>query len=341
MTMPGLGQAPQVTPERFFRGLNAFQLTAALKAAVELDIFTAIAEGASTPAEIAKRCQVAERGARILCDYLVIHEFLVKRDGRYSCSPDSAAFLDRRSPMYLGSCADFLTSPSLTEPFRDLAAVVRKGGTTLGDHGTLVEENPAWVEFARPMAPLQILPSELLAGLLAGSSEKCKVLDVAAGHGLFGVALARHNPNAEIYAVDWPNVLEVARENAQKARVSSRLHFIPGDAFKVDLGRDYDIVLLTNFLHHFDPPTVEKFLRRVHAALKPGGRAITLDFVPNEDRVSPALPASFSMIMLGSTPSGDAYTFSEYQRMFGNAGFASSALRALPPTLQSVIVSSK
>lgn len=334
-------QSSMPTPERFFRGVNAFQITAALKAAIELEIFAAIGEGADTPPALAKRCHVAERGARILCDFLVIHEFLAKNESRYACTPDSAAFLDRHSPMYLGACMDFLTSPSLTEPFRDLAAVVRKGGTTLGDHGTLVENNPAWVEFARAMAPMQVLPAELLAGVVNANAGKCKVLDVAAGHGLFGIAMARRNPNAEIYAADWPVVLEVAAENAQKAGVASRVHPIPGDAFKVDLGKDYDVVLLPNFLHHFDPPTVESFLRKVHAVLKPGGRAATLEFIPNEDRISPPVAASFSMIMLGSTPSGDAYTFSEYQRMFRNAGFASSEIHAIPPSIQNVIISVK
>jgi hypothetical protein len=99
--------------------------------------------------------------------------------------------------------------------------------------------------------------------------------------------------------------------------------------------------MLTNFLHHFDPPTCEGLLRKVHAALKPGGRALTLEFVPNEDRISPPIPAAFSMMMLGSTPSGDAYTFAELERMFKNAGFAKSALRPLEATPQTLIISDK
>jgi len=118
-------------------------------------------------------------------------------------------------------------------------------------------------------------------------------------------------------------VLEVAKENALRAGVASRYHTIPGDAFVVDFNGPHDVVLLTNFLHHFDVPTCEKFLRRINAAMVPGGRAVVLDFVPNEDRVSPNMAARFSIIMLGTTPSGDAYPLSEYQRMFRNAGFKS------------------
>ncbi len=146
------------------------------------------------------------------------------------------------------------------------------------------------------------------------------------------------NPNANVTAQDWPNVLSVAIENARAAGITDRFGTIPGSAFDVEFGDGYDVVLLTNFLHHFDPPTCERLLRKVRAALKPGGRALALEFVPNEDRVSPPIPAAFSMIMLGSTPSGNAYTFSELSRMFRNAGFAAAELYPLAPTPQSAVI---
>jgi len=167
------------------------------------------------------------------------------------------------------------------------------------------------------------------------------VLDIAAGHGLFGIALANHNPLAAIVALDWPNVLEVAKENARAAGVADRYSGIPGSAFEADYGTGYDLVLLTNFLHHFDPETCERLLRKVYAALKTSGRAASFEFVPNEDRVSPPVAASFSLMMLGTTPSGDAYTFAELDRMFRNAGFSANELYPLPPTFQQVVISHK
>lgn len=334
-------QTSRPTPARIFQSLNAYQLTAALKAAIELDFFTAIAAGADTASAIASRYHVPERAARILCDYLVVREFLMKSGDRYALAPDAAAFLDRRSPTYIGAAADFITAPFLQDEFRKFTGAVRKGGTLMGTEGSLAPEHPMWVEFARAMAPLQSLSAEMIAKLVGSDSAgECKVLDVAAGHGMFGVVLARHNPNAEIYALDWPAVLEVARENAQKAAVSSRFHTIPGDAFHVDFGSGYDLILLTNFLHHTDPAAIEAFMRKVHGALKPGGRAITLEFIPNDDRVSPPEPASFAIILLPTTPAGDAYTFAEYERMFRSAGFAKNELQVLPTT-HSVIISTK
>ncbi len=330
-------QPKQPTPELIFDTLNAYQRTAALRAAIELKLFTAIGEGASTAAGLAQKLNVPERGARILSDYLVVIGLLTKQNGRYGLTPDTATFLDQRSPAYMGTVSQFINSPGLANNFSDLAAAVRKGGSISG--GTIEPENPVWVEFARAMVPMMAMPAQFMAGVLgAEAGAPWKVLDIAAGHGMFGITLAMRNPNAKIVALDWANVLEVAKENAQKSGVADRYRTLPGSAFEVEFGSDYDVVLLTNFLHHFDVPTNEGLLRKAHAALKPGGRAATLEFVPNEDRVSPPTAAAFSMMMLGSTPSGDAYTFSELDSMFRNAGFSGSQAHPLPGP-QTLIVS--
>lgn len=344
MTAPT--QQPQPpSPLLFFGTANAYQRTQALKAAIELDLFTAIGaagEQGAGVAEIAARISASEKGTRVLSDFLTIMGFLTKKDDRYRLTPDSAMFLDKRSPAYLGGALTFLNSRMLTQHFDDLAATVRKGGTVTSEHGTVGHEDPIWIDFARGMAPLTFMPAQFIAEKLgAKGSTPMKVLDIAAGHGVFGVTIAQHNPKAEITAVDWGSVLQVARENAQKAGVESRWRDVPGSAFEVDFGTGYDVALLTNFLHHFDVPTCEKLLRKVHAALKPGGRAVTLEFVPNDDRVTPPEASMFAMIMLASTPSGDAYTFRELESMARNAGFASSEEHAIPGGIQSVIISTK
>ncbi|HXJ97042.1 MAG TPA: class I SAM-dependent methyltransferase [Terriglobia bacterium] len=335
-------QALPPDPATIFEALNSYQRSAALKAAIELEVFTGIGEGKADVESLAKRCEATERGIRILCDYLTIQGFLGKEDHRYSLTPTSAAFLDRRSPKYLGTIARFMDSPAHIARLQSLASIVRTGGSLIHEDGSADEGNAEWIEFARSIAPMMALPAELVAGLVGASAGvPWKVLDIAAGHGLYGITIARHNPNAEIVAVDWPQVLEVARENAQKAGVSARHRLLPGSAFDVDFGANYDLILLTNFLHHFDPPTNEKLLAKVHRALKPGGRAVTLEFVPNPDRVSPPIAAAFSLIMLSNTKAGDAYAFAELEAMFRNAGFARSELHPLPPTPQSVVMAYK
>jgi ubiquinone/menaquinone biosynthesis C-methylase UbiE len=251
-------------------------------------------------------------------------------------------FLDMRSPAYLGSAIEFISSAALMEGFKNFADVVRKGGTLMTEGGTIAPENPIWVKFARGMAPMMSLPAQLTAKLVDPTADrKLKILDIAAGHGLYGIAFAKNNPQVNVVALDWAKVLEVAKENAQAAGVADRFSTIAGSAFDVDYGSGYDLVLLTNFLHHFDAPTNEALLRKVYAALAEGGRAVTLEFVPNEDRISPPDAAAFSVMMLGGTPAGDAYTFPELERMFANAGFAGSELHQLPPSIQQVVISRK
>ena len=330
------------SPALFLQTVNAFQRTAAIKAAVELDLFSAVAAGDRSVAELARRCGAAERGVRVLCDVLVVMGFLDKREGRYHLTADSAAFLDRRAPGYLGGVTEFLLSPQITAAFSDLAATVRKGGTALAGGGTVEDNNSVWVDFARAMAGMMSMPADVLARLVNGDSTRpLRVLDLAAGHGMFGIALARLNPGARVVALDWPAVLDVARENARAAGVEGRFETIGGSAFDADFATGYDVVLLANFLHHFDASTCETLLRKGRAALADGGRAVALEFVPDPDRVSPPESAMFALTMLATTPAGDAYTFPEYERMFRNAGFARSELHPLPPTMERVVVGYK
>jgi hypothetical protein len=138
--------------------------------------------------------------------------------------------------------------------------------------------------------------------------------------------------------LDWAPVLRVALDNARKAGVQDRYDMLPGSAFEVDFGGPYDAVLLTNFLHHFDVPTCVSLLKKVHAAMRPGGRAATLEFVPNEDRVSPPVPAAFALTMLASTVSGDAYTLSELSSMYRDAGFRDITSHPIPMSPHTVVM---
>ena len=340
--MTGATETSIPSPALFFDVAGRYQDTAVLTTSIELDVFTAIGEGDVTSAALAERCKAAERGMRILCDALVIIGFLTKSENRYALTADSAMFLDRRSHAYLGTIPRFIASVTSRHAFALLTEAVRKGGTALPGEGAMEPENPIWVEFARAMAPMMHLPAEYIAALLDSKAGKpIRVLDIAAGHGVFGITVARHNPNAEVTASDWPSVLEVAKENAQQAGVANRYRLLPGSAFDVNFGTGFDVVLLTGFLHHFDMATCETLLRKVHSALVPRGRAVILDFVPNEDRVTPPATARFSLTMLAMTGAGDAYTFSEYQRMLGNAGFDSVSLHPAPQTPLQIVVGVK
>ena len=213
---------------------------------------------------------------------------------------------------------------------------MRRGGTALDSEGTLAPDHAVWVDSPAPGA-MATMTGELMSSLLdqqGGISGS--VLDVAAGHGMFGITVARHHPDARIVALDWPSVLEVAAENAAAAGwpIARRL---PGSAFEVDSAWGMQSSS-SRFLHHFDPPTCQAFLARVRKALAPGGRAVVVEFVPDDARTGPPEAVAFSLTMLATTPAGDAYTFDEYRRMFLAAGFPEPTLHPLPPTPQAVVM---
>jgi hypothetical protein len=336
-TMPQ-GEAP-LNPGLVFDMVQAHQRTAALVAATDLDVFRAVGEGPGDAASIARHCSASERGIRILCDFLVINGILAKADGKYKHTPSSAAFLDPNSHACMASVAQFLCRTDVHDSYAQLTDVVRKGRTALPGSGTVEPENPIWVEFAEKMAPMMgPMAGPLGAAVLDGRSGPMRVLDIAAGHGLFGIEIAKQNPQARVTGLDWAQVLKVAVENARKSGVGDRYDLLPGSAFDVDYGGPYDVVLLTNFLHHFDKPTCVGLLKKVHAALKPGGRAATLEFVPNEDRVSPPMPAGFALTMLATTESGDAYTLSELTAMYAEAGFKDIVGRPIPMSPHTIVL---
>jgi hypothetical protein len=335
-------QTAHVTPELFWDTMVAFQRSAVLKTAVELEIFTHIAKGATNASSIADAAGASERGVRILCDSLTVMGFLKKDGVNYSLTDSTATFLDKSSQAYLGSAVEFILSPQQKRGFDDLTGAVKRGGADITGNASMDPDSEMWVTFARAMMPLMFPTAQAVAGHVGLEADRAlKVLDIAAGHGIYGIAVAQRYPKAEVYGADWGNVLKVALENAEKFGVADRYHTIPGNAFDTDFGTGYDVILVPNFLHHFDTAECETFIRKLHSSLADNGKVITVEFVPNEDRVSPPPEAMFSLVMLAATPAGDAYTFAELKAMFENAGFSQNELVALEAMPQHLVISTK
>jgi SAM-dependent methyltransferase len=326
-----------VSPQLFFDAVQSFQKTAALKAAIGLNLFKAICAGDDSVETIASTTGAAPRGVRILCDYLVTLGFLSKSESRFMPTPVTRTFLDPMSPACVASVIDFLAAPEMLSLWLDdPVANVRNGGSP--GLAVISADNPIWEKFARAMVPfMRPLAAEVAARVAAMTPAPLNVLDIAAGHGLFGISVAQAVPGARVTAVDWAGVLRLAQENAAAAGLGVRYQLCPGSAFDVDWGSDYDLVLLPNFLHHFDRATCVSLLRKVRASLAPGGRTLAVEFVPDEDRTGPPTPVLFAFMMLGSTPAGDAYTASELDAMARDAGYAGATCEPLPPTPETLV----
>ncbi len=321
---------PKVNAERILDTLQAFQRTEALRAAIELDLFTALAEGLDEPETLAGRAGASPRGLRALLRYLVTIGLVVKEGDRYAPAPDAARYLDRRSPAYLGDTARFYTAPALREGFADLTEAVRRGGSDPRRIDSMQPEHPVWVDYATAMASVFRGAAESLADLLMPLEPPPRtILDVAAGHGLFGIALLRRLPEAAVTALDWAPVLPVAAAHARAAGVLERFRTHAGSAFDAELRGPYDTVLVANFVHHFPPRRVVELLERLRGALVPGGRIVLVEFVANDDLVTPTAAGRFALTMLATTPGGDAYTFAELSDLLLEAGFDGPVLRPL------------
>jgi ubiquinone/menaquinone biosynthesis C-methylase UbiE len=317
---------------------TAYRKTAALIAAVKLDIFTAIGSETMSLEGLVSKTGASVRGLRILCDYLTVIGLLKKQDSRYLLTHIARSFLDESSPFAMGRSIEFLAAPEMLDLFlSDPAAYVRQGGSS--GLAQVSPDNPIWVRFAKAMMPFAAPAAKRVAAHVSTFSEPpYTVLDIAAGHGLYGIEVAKAFPDTLVTAIDWAEVLTVAKANAEAAAVADRFRMVAGNALDLDWGGDFDLILLANFLHHFDFETCTSLLRKVRANLAAGGQALGVDFVPNEDRVSPPIPVMFAFQMLATTPGGDAYTTSELDTMAKSAGFRGARTRSLAPTPESLII---
>ncbi len=315
----------------------AYQKTAAMKAAIKLDIFTVIGNQCLSVEQISNSTGASSRGVLILCNYLCVIGLLEKNQNLYNLSIEAKRFLDRTSPHCLADIIDFYAAPEVVSLImNDPAFYVVEGGAS--GLTNVSPENPVWVKFAKAMVPFASVTAKRTAAYIVRKGMKPRnVLDVAAGHGLFGIEVAKIVIDALITAIDWPNVLEVASNNARVAVIEERYKTISGNAFEMDWGGKYDLILMANILHHFDQEGCVQMLSKAKESLSVSGSVFVIDIMPNPDRVSPPEQAAFAFLMLATTPRGDAYVCEEYEAMAKEAGLAIVESRRLPPTPQTLM----
>jgi ubiquinone/menaquinone biosynthesis C-methylase UbiE len=312
-----------------FTGLLAYETSAALRSAIEIDLFSAIARGADTPEAIAAFCHASPRGVRILADFLAVNTFLTKHGNQYHLTPETAAYLVRNSPHYKGNLIEFVQAPFLRQQLERLTDWVRAGGANV-PADVLAPEHPMWLAFARVMTSEMVPAAQATAAIIRqlfrknAAPQPQKILDVAAGHGMFGLAFAQTDPACRIVAQDYPQILDITRQNLRPYAVEDRYTYLPGDIRQIDPGAGFDLVLLPNLIHYLDPDSTVQLLKKLRAALKPRGLLAIVEFAPNDDRITPTF-GTFALMLLATTPAGDAYTVNEIISMAAQAGYTQPA----------------
>jgi SAM-dependent methyltransferase len=332
------------TPAEIFDMMLAYKTTALLGTAVELGVFDSLAGGGAGAAEVAGRLGLDERATRLLLNALAAIR-LLESDGRsYALAEGAAAHLVRGRPGYVGDMTKVMSSAWEWDALKRLPEAVRRGGTVLEEHA----ETPGytyWEDFAAFAGAVARPTAEAAARALApwaSARERLHVLDMACGHGLYGFVLACHYPRARVWSLDWPNVLPIAVQGAERLDVADRVSTIAGDMFEVPLGGPYDLVLITNVLHHFSEERGTELLRRASQALVPQGKVVLVGFTVEQGppAADPA-PHLFSILMLVWTFAGEVHPVAAYQRMLWEAGFGDANVHRVPSLPLRVMVADK
>jgi ubiquinone/menaquinone biosynthesis C-methylase UbiE len=287
---------------------------------VQLGIFTHIAAGKQALAEVAQAAGASERGTEMLLDALASLQLLGKHGEKYELTPLSAEYLVRDHPNYLG---DMMQTVRSFEGWNHLAEIVQTGQPLQRVDAKESAESffPALV---RGLHVINTQPARRTAEILgAGTTHKgMNVVDVACGSGIWGIAIAEADTDARITAQDFPGLFETTKGFLKRHKVEDRYDFLPGDLKEVDFGENrYDLALLGNIVHSEGEASSRELFKRLYRALKPGGRIVIIDMIPNDERTGPPFAMIFALNMLVNTDKGGTYTLEEYTHWLNDAGF--------------------
>jgi SAM-dependent methyltransferase len=304
-----------MTPDAIFQALLGYRLSAALRAAVELDYFGALAKGPREAKDVASARGGTARSARMLLDALAAAApaLLGKSGSRYRLTPLSRKYLVPESRSYLGVLMPLYGHRTMWDAFYALPEAVRRGRSVIAADAH-AEGQEFWETFARATYRDAIPKARKMLELLGPLSRPSAVIDLACGSGAYGEVFA--NAGADVTLFDQAHVLRRARR-----LVRARVRWKAGDLFSTPFGGPYDLALASHVFHHFDERACRRLTRKIAASLKPGGRLLIQEFVPDEARAKKAQPLMFALTMLVWTKAGDAYRFSDYRRWLREAGF--------------------
>jgi C-methyltransferase len=308
-------------PPWLWRMFDGARTSATLRSALELDVFAKLDAGPKTPEELAPMIGCPVRSTGMLLEALVALDLLEPVGGpAYHLTQTAARYLVPGKPKYMGGFVRILCNDTMWKAFGNLTAAIRKDGSWLADHAE-TPENHFWEIY--PQAAVSrasdVGPPIVghLHGWLAGKKE-LNVLDLGAGGGLYSYAVLQQIPTARATLVEWANVVPVAEKYAARAKIApDRLRFLIGDLLELDYEGPYDLVLLSQLLHHFDRPTCARVIQKVAGALAPGGKVAIHEFFGDPGSRSGAL---FGMTMLAWTRQGEAYPTRDYKAWIEDAG---------------------
>ena len=322
---------PSATPERLLQFLWAFAPPLAIEAAIRHRIFDVLAKQPLNLPDLAQATGASARGVAALANLLVGLALLTRgEDGRYALTAESDAFLVSDHPGFLGGMFRHVSGQLLPNWLR-LVEIVGSGKPATSVN-VAAEGAPFFAEFVEDIFPLSYPAARALAAHLnlARASGPVSVLDLAAGSGVWGIALAEASRHVSVRAIDWPDVLPVTRHVADRSGVGARLTTVAGDLLEADFGGPHEIATLGQILHSEGVERSRTLLRRTYEALAPGGTIAIAEFLVDADRRGPLSGLIFAVNMLVNTEAGGTFSFEEIAGWLTEAGFKDTRLLAAP-----------
>ena len=321
MTTPTPTQAP-VSPERIQQFAWGYVPPLVLEAAIRNQVFDTLDAGSKTVAEVSHATGASERGLAAIMNVLVGLNFLAKDGhGAYSLTPESETFLVSTKPGFLGGLIRH-GSQHLMPKWLSLNQVV-----ATGQPAAAVNQQEAgtdfFQEFVNDIFPLSYPAAKALARHIAAgdASQPVHVLDLAAGSGVWGIAVAQSSPLVQVTAVDWPGVIPVTQKTVARFGLAEQFSYVEGDLMEANFGSGYNLATLGHILHSEGIERSRALLAKTFAALAPGGTIAIAEFLVNADRTGPVGALFFAVNMLVNTDRGDTYSFEEIADWLTEAGF--------------------
>ena len=312
----------QVTPERLMELGFAYAPPLIISAGVSNKVFDSLEGGAKTAEQVAGQTGASARALRILMNALVGLDLLKKdRNEKYSLTPESAAFLLSNKP---GTHAGFFgtIAPQIISRWLRLSDIVREGRPAVAVNQE-AEGTEFFSQLVENIIPMSYPPAQKLGDhlKLARTRYEIRVLDLAAGSGIWGIALAQKSPRVRVTAVDWAGMIPTAKRTTQKFGVGDRFNYVEGDILDANFGSGYDVATLGHILHSEGEERSRELLKKTFRALKSGGTIAIAEWLVDDDRTKPLPSLMFAVQMLVNTEKGDTFSFNEIKGWLQEAGF--------------------
>jgi 3-hydroxy-5-methyl-1-naphthoate 3-O-methyltransferase len=321
----GSQSSAPVSPARIQQLAWGYAPPLVLESAIRNGVFDALDNGPKSLAQIQQATGASARGLSAILNLLAGLELLARDgDGKFSLTPESAAFLVSFRPGFMGGLIRH-TSQHLIPRWLHLNEAVSTGKpvSPVNQQETGAEFFEQFVSdiFSMSYRVAQELAEHLD---LANAREAVRVLDLAAGSGVWGIALAQSSTQVRVTAVDWHDVIPVTRKTAAKFGLADRFTFIEGDLHDADFGSGYNVATLGHILHSEGTELSRKLLKKAFASLTPGGTIAVQEFLVNPDRSGPVNGLIFAVNMLVNTDEGNTFSFEEIAEWLRDAGFVNA-----------------